>query len=107
LHSAFDRLISDFTPSPAGSRGATQPSSPTSSPKSAVRPAKAASPTPKDGVGRNGVIKLGSTAAEVIRLLGPPDRTEPGPLPGSVFMVYGQLRLELRHGVVVGGGTGL
>lgn len=37
-------------------------------------------------------------------ILGPPDRAEPGSRPGNVFMIYGALRFELRHGVVVGGG---
>jgi hypothetical protein len=50
-------------------------------------------------------VKIGSTAAEVLRVLGPPDRTEPGARPGNVVYVYGQLRLELRNGAVVGGGV--
>jgi curved DNA-binding protein CbpA len=59
---------------------------------------------PESRPGKKGVVKIGSTVAEVMRLLGQPDRTEPGTRPGNVFLVYGQLRLELRNGAVVGGG---
>lgn len=53
--------------------------------------------------GAGGVVRIGSTAAEVIRKFGPPQHTEPGSRPGNVVFVYGQLRLELRSGLVVSG----
>jgi curved DNA-binding protein CbpA len=70
-------------------------------------PKHAGAPPPSTTVvkmGHKGVVKIGSTAAEVLRVMGPPDRTEPGALPGTVVYRYGQLRLELRDGAVVGGG---
>jgi hypothetical protein len=53
--------------------------------------------------GTRGVVKIGSTAGEVLRILGPPERTERGVGPGNVILVYGKLRLELHNGAVVGG----
>lgn len=106
LRSAVDRVASAILPSPGGRHGtAPTVSSPLPSPSAKPRPtaSRPASSTPKPASAQDGVVKIGSTVAEVIRVLGPPDRTEPGGRAGSVFMVYGQLRLELRHGVVVGG----
>jgi curved DNA-binding protein CbpA len=49
------------------------------------------------------VIRIGSTADEVLQALGPPDRYEPGRHPGEAVLRYGRLRLEIRNGRVVGG----
>jgi curved DNA-binding protein CbpA len=48
-------------------------------------------------------VHIGSTAAEVLRALGPPQRTLPGPRSGSAVLVYHQLQIELYNGAVVGG----
>lgn len=95
LRSALDRLGSAL---PSAQQGATREPAPPAPPRPSAGPSAS-----KRGPASKGVVKLGSTAAEVIRALGPPDRTEPGGR-GSVYMVYGQLRFELRNGVVVGGG---
>jgi hypothetical protein len=50
-----------------------------------------------------GVVHLGSSADDVLRVLGPPDRYEPGRHPGEAVLRYGRLRLEMRNGRVVGG----
>jgi DnaJ-domain-containing protein 1 len=50
-----------------------------------------------------GVVHLGSSADDVLRLLGPPDRIEAGRRPGESVMRYGTLRLEMKNGRVVGG----
>jgi len=64
-------------------------------------PTRPHTPTPRPG--HRGVVKIGSTAGEVMRVLGPPERTER--VSGSdVVFVYGQLRLQMRNGAVVGGG---
>jgi hypothetical protein len=52
--------------------------------------------------GRGVVIHVGSTADDVLRVLGPPDGYEPGPRGESVLR-YGALRLEMKNGRVVGG----
>jgi curved DNA-binding protein CbpA len=49
------------------------------------------------------VIRIGSTADDVLQALGPPDRYEPGRRPGEAVLHYGRLRLEVRNGRVVGG----
>ncbi|HVX97752.1 MAG TPA: J domain-containing protein [Polyangia bacterium] len=49
------------------------------------------------------VIRIGSTADDVLQALGPPDRYEPGRHPGEAVLHYGRLRLEIRNGRVVGG----
>jgi curved DNA-binding protein CbpA len=49
------------------------------------------------------VIRIGSTADEVLQALGPPDRYEPGRHAGEAVLLYGRLRLEIRNGRVVGG----
>jgi hypothetical protein len=84
-----------------GTRRAQMPVPP---PKSGSETTRVSLPATKPSPGQKGLVKIGSTVAEVIRLLGPPDRTEPGSRPGNVFMIYGQLKLELRNGEVVGGG---
>jgi curved DNA-binding protein CbpA len=53
--------------------------------------------------GRGVVVHIGSTADEVLRALGQPDRYEPGPHPGESVLHYGALRLEMKNGRVVGG----
>lgn len=50
-----------------------------------------------------GTVHLGSTADDVLRLLGPPDGIDPGGHPGESVMRYGTLRLEMKNGRVVGG----
>ena len=50
-----------------------------------------------------GVVHLGSSADDVLRVLGPPDRYEPGRYPGEAVLRYGPLRLEMKNGRVVGG----
>jgi hypothetical protein len=50
-----------------------------------------------------GVVHIGSSADDVLRVLGPPDRYEPGRYPGEAVLRYGTLRLEMRNGRVVGG----
>ena len=53
--------------------------------------------------GRGVVLRVGSTADEVLRVLGQPDRYERGSRPGESVLHYGTLRLEMRTGRVVGG----
>jgi hypothetical protein len=55
------------------------------------------------GEGHRGTVRIGSTADEVLKAFGPPDRLEPGARAGDAVMVYGTLRLELANGRVVGG----
>ena len=50
-----------------------------------------------------GAVHLGSTADDVLRLLGPPDGIDAGRNPGESVMRYGTLRLEMKNGRVVGG----
>jgi hypothetical protein len=50
-----------------------------------------------------GVVRLGSSADDVLRLLGPPDQVDAGRHPGDSVMRYGNLRLEMKNGRVVGG----
>jgi hypothetical protein len=57
---------------------------------------------PRHGRGR-GVIHIGSTAEEVLRVLGQPDGFEPGRRPDESVLHFGALRLEMRNGRVVGG----
>jgi hypothetical protein len=49
-----------------------------------------------------GPVQLGSSAEEVIRVLGNPQRVDPGPELGTIVYVYGELKLEIRDGKVVG-----
>jgi curved DNA-binding protein CbpA len=49
------------------------------------------------------VVRLGSSADDVLRLLGQPDGYEPGRRPGESVLRYGRLRLEMKNGRVVGG----
>jgi hypothetical protein len=49
------------------------------------------------------VVPLGFTFDEVVAKFGPPDRVESHPAPGDVTLIYGEVRLELREGKVVGG----
>jgi hypothetical protein len=53
--------------------------------------------------GRGVVVRIGSTADDVLRALGQPDRYEPGPHPGESVLHFGALRLEMKNGRVVGG----
>jgi hypothetical protein len=50
-----------------------------------------------------GAVHVGSSADDVLRLLGPPDGIDPGQHPGESVMRYGSLRLEMRNGRVVDG----
>jgi hypothetical protein len=69
----------------------------------AAAPAQAPEARPlRRARGRGVVIHVGSTADEVLRVLGPPDGYEPGPRGESVLR-YGALRLEMKNGRVVGG----
>jgi hypothetical protein len=54
-----------------------------------------------------GVVRLGSTADEVLRVFGSPDRIDVGTRVGDAVFVYGDLRLELRNGRVTGGNAAL
>jgi len=49
------------------------------------------------------VVPLGLTMDEVIGKFGPPDRIESHPAPGDVTLIYGEVKVELRGGRVVGG----
>jgi hypothetical protein len=49
------------------------------------------------------VVALGSSLDEVIVKFGPPDRVESHPAPGDVTLIYGDVKVELRDGKVVGG----
>jgi hypothetical protein len=49
------------------------------------------------------VVPEGASLDEVIHQFGPPDRIESHPAPGDVTLLYGQVRVELRGGKVVGG----
>jgi curved DNA-binding protein CbpA len=102
---ALDRSTPDPVPTPTDPEGTRRTQVPVPSARSVSEASRTTLPAIKSPSGQKGVVKIGSTVAEVIRLLGPPDRTEPGSRPGNVFMIYGQLRLELRNGEVVGGGT--
>ena len=53
--------------------------------------------------GRGVVIHIGSTADDVLRVLGAPDSFEPGPGPGESVLHFGALRLEMKNGRVAGG----
>jgi hypothetical protein len=53
--------------------------------------------------GRGVLIHVGSTADDVLRVLGAPDRYEAGPGRGESVLHYGALRLEMKNGRVVGG----
>jgi hypothetical protein len=50
-----------------------------------------------------GVVHIGSTADDVLRVLGPPDSVEPGRATGDAVFRYGALRLEMKNGRVVSG----
>ena len=50
-----------------------------------------------------GVVRIGSTADDVMRILGPPDSFEPGREAGDAVFLYGKLRLQMKNGRVVGG----
>jgi hypothetical protein len=49
------------------------------------------------------VVPLGFSMDEVIAKFGPPDRVESHPAPGDVTLIFGEVRVELRDGKVVGG----
>jgi hypothetical protein len=49
------------------------------------------------------VVPIGFTLDDVIHKFGPPDRVESHPAPGDVTLIFGQVRVELRDGKVVGG----
>jgi hypothetical protein len=49
------------------------------------------------------VVPQGTSLDEVIHEFGPPDRIESHPAPGDVTLIYGQVKVELREGKVVGG----
>lgn len=66
-----------------------------------VEPRVPSGPRPRE---RSKVVTRGDTAEEVRHKLGLPDRVEPGGQPGQAFFIYGDVRLELRHGRLVGGG---
>jgi hypothetical protein len=51
----------------------------------------------------HGVVHIGSTAADVLRVLGPPDSVEPGRAAGDAVFHYGALRLEMKNGRVTSG----
>jgi hypothetical protein len=50
-----------------------------------------------------GVVHIGSTADDVLRVLGPPDSVETGRATGDAVFHYGALRLEMKNGRVVSG----
>jgi hypothetical protein len=50
-----------------------------------------------------GVVHIGSTADDVVRVLGSPDRVETGRAAGDAVLHYGALRLEMKNGRVAGG----
>jgi curved DNA-binding protein CbpA len=81
-------------------RDSTPPRRAPGNPQSpAAAPAQVRPKHRNDGV----VFRVGSTAADVLRALGQPDRVEHGVGSGDTVMIYGTLRIELRKGVVVGG----
>jgi hypothetical protein len=49
------------------------------------------------------VVPVGFTFDEVVSKFGPPDRVETGSLPEDMVLIYGQSRVEMRDGKVVGG----
>jgi hypothetical protein len=49
------------------------------------------------------VVPIGASFDEVISKFGPPDRSEPGATTGDLALIYGQVRVELHDGLVVGG----
>jgi curved DNA-binding protein CbpA len=84
------------TSSPASPGPRPHPSTATAVPAAASRPFRGK-------VRRRGVVHLGSTADEVLRAFGTPDRIEPGPRAGDAVFVYGRLTLEMQNGRVTGG----
>jgi hypothetical protein len=58
---------------------------------------------PRNPFRGRGVVHIGSTADEVMRVLGPPDRVEPGRAAGDAVFHYGTLRLEIKNGRVASG----
>jgi hypothetical protein len=73
-------------------------------PHAAEAPSEAPeAPRARRARGRGVVIHIGSTADDVLRVLGAPDRYEPGATPGESVLHYGALRLEMKNGRVVGG----
>ncbi len=50
-----------------------------------------------------GVVHIGSTADDVLRVLGPPDSVETGRAAGDAVFHYGALRLEMKNGRVTSG----
>ena len=75
-----------------------------STPVMGTRPPAALEPRPGRRRARGrGVVHLGSSADDVLRLLGPPDQVDAGRHPGESVMRYGSLRLEMKNGRVVGG----
>jgi hypothetical protein len=71
-------------------------------PAPGAAPLASPSPAPRAARRPSGVVQRGDDADEIRRKLGPPDRLEPGALPGQAFLHYGGLRLELRQGRLVG-----
>ena len=70
----------------------------------AARAADAPQAPPARGRARGRfVIHIGSSADDVLRALGPPDRYEPGRHPGESVLHFGRLRLEMKNGRVAGG----
>jgi hypothetical protein len=49
------------------------------------------------------VVPIGASFDDVISKFGPPDRSEPGATTGDLALIYGQVRVELHDGLVVGG----
>jgi DnaJ domain len=83
----------DAAPVLAAPRGPARAPDPPVAPTSSWRPRK----------GGRGVVRLGSSADDVMRVFGPPDRIDVGKRAGDAVFVYGALRLELRSGRVTGG----
>ncbi|HTA21076.1 MAG TPA: DnaJ domain-containing protein [Polyangia bacterium] len=50
-----------------------------------------------------GVVHIGSSADDVMRVLGPPDSVDTGRAAGDAVFHYGALRLEMKNGRVVSG----
>jgi hypothetical protein len=49
------------------------------------------------------VVPVGVTLDEVVHKFGPPDRIESHPTPGTLTLIYGNVRVEMVDGRVVGG----
>jgi hypothetical protein len=84
-----------------GSTTAPEPAAETSPAPS--RPAKAQTSVRTRPRTRNNVVRVGSTVDEVFRVLGPPERVQPGKQSGDATLFYGALELEIKNGRVTGG----